>query len=470
MSTNEAENNSSPSYRLYRKDAGYTTDETALNRLPASYRVRIFRPSLMHLKPPHLPWFPFAVWGLLATMRLLKRGQVCIYLVFDGPLLIHYSVVLPKYFRFPFMERDDLQIGPVWTSEDHRRRGVATGVHALIVESSPFTRYWYVVRASNHASQRFAEGNGFEPVGDAVRRPRLGLPLLGAFDRSEPAVSSGRPRWLDERKISTLRRFERHAQEAPLNVPLGAASVPLPLRAPYLAADAWLRVNAPGKSLLDLGCGEGQHTVAAANYARSTVGVDLSISALRKARRRLEEGPGARASYLLADCENLPFPNESFDIVVSMGLLSYLDLDRGVTEMGRVVVSSGSVLIIDTLGENPLLRGWRQIHVLGGARIPWEAAHIVKRKEIRELASRFRAGSVCYYDLFTLGVALAARAFGEGTIIRLLTELAQRADSWLLQFRPFQQLAFKFVCVLESPFQEDAQTPAPSEQSPPLYS
>lgn len=65
-------------------------------------------------------------------------------------------------------------------------------------------------------------------------------------------------------------------------------------------------------SVLDLGCGAGRHTKAL--FERWwTVGLDLSMALLKVARRESPDAP-----YVRADMRELPFADESFDLVVNL--------------------------------------------------------------------------------------------------------------------------------------------------------
>src|SRR5438270_1832407 len=50
--------------------------------------------------------------------------------------------------------------------------------------------------------------------------------------------------------------------------------------------DEWVRVNCPGKRVLDFGCGSGQLSVAAAEVAAHVTGIDISGEAIRLAEER----------------------------------------------------------------------------------------------------------------------------------------------------------------------------------------
>ena len=100
-------------------------------------------------------------------------------------------------------------------------------------------------------------------------------------------------------------------------------------------------------AVLDLGCGAGRHTKIL--FERWwTVGLDLSIALLREARRDSPEAP-----YVRADMRELPFADESFDLVVNLFTsFGYFDDDREharVLSCVRAAMRSGGTLVIDYL-------------------------------------------------------------------------------------------------------------------------
>ncbi len=90
----------------------------------------------------------------------------------------------------------------------------------------------------------------------------------------------------------------------------------------------------PGETVLDVGCGTGFFTraLAAATDAPAT-GVDLDTAWLAYARRR----SAATVSYEVADARRLPYGPASFDLVVSIAALCFIEEERAaVGEMLRV--------------------------------------------------------------------------------------------------------------------------------------
>jgi SAM-dependent methyltransferase len=89
----------------------------------------------------------------------------------------------------------------------------------------------------------------------------------------------------------------------------------------------------PGESLLDVGCGTGYFTQALSEDTVLAVGADLDEAMLRHAAGHRGRG----LSWLVADARGLPFADRSFDIVISVSALCFMqDARRAIGEMLRV--------------------------------------------------------------------------------------------------------------------------------------
>jgi demethylmenaquinone methyltransferase / 2-methoxy-6-polyprenyl-1,4-benzoquinol methylase len=99
--------------------------------------------------------------------------------------------------------------------------------------------------------------------------------------------------------------------------------------------------------VLDVCCGTGDVALAFARRGAQVIGADFSEPMLQMARARTEEQTPV-AEWVRADALALPFASGSFDIVtVSYGLRNLADLERGLTEMARVAVPGGRLLVLD---------------------------------------------------------------------------------------------------------------------------
>lgn len=97
----------------------------------------------------------------------------------------------------------------------------------------------------------------------------------------------------------------------------------------------------PDDHVLDVGCGTGQTSTYAAERAGTVAGVDISEPQLARARRKPTE-----TRFLRADAEHLPFPDDTFDAVVSVGAVIYFpDPIAALVEARRVTRPGGSILV-----------------------------------------------------------------------------------------------------------------------------
>ncbi|MGE3466268.1 MAG: class I SAM-dependent methyltransferase [Pyrinomonadaceae bacterium] len=97
--------------------------------------------------------------------------------------------------------------------------------------------------------------------------------------------------------------------------------------------------------VLDIGCGNGALLNALAPHLSSGTGVDESAAIIERARIRNAEISNIR--FEVIDGPLLPFPDDSFDVVISLMSFRYLDWDPLLAEIKRVTRQGGKFLIID---------------------------------------------------------------------------------------------------------------------------
>ena len=114
----------------------------------------------------------------------------------------------------------------------------------------------------------------------------------------------------------------------------------------------------PGEFLLDAGCGTGIFTMDMLSCGARVVGIDLSLSMIRRARHKART---SRLRILSADIIRLPFPENSFDKAVSITALEFIpDARKAVKELFRVTRSGGPVVVATLNSQSPWAESRRE--------------------------------------------------------------------------------------------------------------
>lgn len=101
----------------------------------------------------------------------------------------------------------------------------------------------------------------------------------------------------------------------------------------------------PGTEMLDVGCGAGQIAIPAARAGVRVTGADIAANLIEEARSRAE-AEGLDARFEEADAEMLPYPDASFDVVVSLiGAMFAPRPDRVAAELVRVCRPKGRIIM-----------------------------------------------------------------------------------------------------------------------------
>ena len=103
----------------------------------------------------------------------------------------------------------------------------------------------------------------------------------------------------------------------------------------------------PGSRVLEIGCGAGSTSVTLAIRGYHVHAVDTVPAMLKFARRHASEaGVGHNVLTLLADTHLLPFADESFRLVLAIGVIPWLPVAApAIREMARVVAPGGGLVV-----------------------------------------------------------------------------------------------------------------------------
>lgn len=99
----------------------------------------------------------------------------------------------------------------------------------------------------------------------------------------------------------------------------------------------------PGARVLDVACGTGNTALPAARTGAEVTGVDIATNLLEQARQRAA-GERLNIRFQEGDAEELPFPDHSFDVVITMfGAMFAPRPDRVASELLRVCKPGGQI-------------------------------------------------------------------------------------------------------------------------------
>ncbi|HLD79412.1 MAG TPA: class I SAM-dependent methyltransferase [Candidatus Nanoarchaeia archaeon] len=148
--------------------------------------------------------------------------------------------------------------------------------------------------------------------------------------------------------------------------------------------------------VLDVSCGTGEflRELATKKKKKTLYGIDLSSQMIAKAQTKL----GKRSHLQTADVHQLPFPDNSFDYVVSTeSFHHYYGQSQALAEMKRVTKKGGRIMVVDI---NFFLR---LIHWLF-EKIEPGCVKVNSRKEMRDLFRKVGLHNIIQYRSFIFSV------------------------------------------------------------------
>lgn len=117
----------------------------------------------------------------------------------------------------------------------------------------------------------------------------------------------------------------------------------------------------PFEDLLDAGCGTGAMIEILENEmpGRHYVGIDLTPAMIAHAKSKNLPN----AEFVVGDCEDLPFPDGSFDVIICANSAHhYPDIERFYQSVARCLRPGGRLILRDFTSDNPMVR-WAATHV-----------------------------------------------------------------------------------------------------------
>ena len=108
-----------------------------------------------------------------------------------------------------------------------------------------------------------------------------------------------------------------------------------------------------GENVLDIGCGGGFDVIFAATVVGlkgKVTGIDVTPEMLERSKKNLQETSIENVTLKQATAEELPFPDNNFDVIISNGVFNLIpDKIKAFSEVFRVLKLNGRLMVADQI-------------------------------------------------------------------------------------------------------------------------
>lgn len=140
--------------------------------------------------------------------------------------------------------------------------------------------------------------------------------------------------------------------------------------------------------------------------------------------------------------EQLPFDNESFDVVTIAGSLSYGDSGKVDSEIRRVLKSGGYFICVDSLNNNPIYKLNRYFHYLKKERSLLTLKNMPTIQRINSIKNHYSDIYVEYFGCISWLMPIVKLFFNENRA----KDISDAVDRYL----KINRSAFKFVLIAKT--------------------
>ncbi|WP_294819444.1 hypothetical protein [uncultured Flavobacterium sp.] len=148
-------------------DLAYVSDSNwaspDLSAFLRDYRVEVWRPTLTNILPPGFPKKYMMFWfaHFLGVFRNKRYSVIYVYDRENGAMMSS-TLLVPTYFKWPFMGKEDLQYSYSITKPQYRGKGINTYVkqYARVLYPQKEVAFWGLVHPENISSIKVLEKTG----------------------------------------------------------------------------------------------------------------------------------------------------------------------------------------------------------------------------------------------------------------------------------------------------------------------
>ena len=220
----------------------------------------------------------------------------------------------------------------------------------------------------------------------------------------------------------------------------GLDSISIPLREPYIEYYRLIsKICEKGKTVLEIGSGNGLHSRIILDSNAYLIATDISSISLKVLKERFKSSTNLKT--VVCDMENIDFPADTFDLVLSAGSLSYGDNKLVMENIYRVLKPGGTFLCVDSLNDNFIYKINRFLHFLRGNRSFSTIVRIPNIRTLEMYKRKFSNCSIKYYGSIIWLIPFFRLILSEKNTLRIINLFDD--------FIKVRKSAFKFVMKLE---------------------
>lgn len=119
--------------------------------------------------------------------------------------------------------------------------------------------------------------------------------------------------------------------------------------------------TASGQRALDMGCGAGQLIPILTELGYQVSAIDISENMVELTKKLCREY-NVNTEAKVGDCENLDYPDNSFDVYVAMGVIEYMDTDEVMLSEVKRMLRPGGIAIITIRSKLSIHVKWRTFY------------------------------------------------------------------------------------------------------------
>jgi len=239
-------------------------------------------------------------------------------------------------------------------------------------------------------------------------------------------------------------RFDKRAKnklsESTYKYNKGSDAICESIRSPYLYFERLIKNLEKNMRVLEIGSGTGEYTGSILENGSNVTASDISPNCIKLIENKYQDYlNNGTLNTVVANMENLPFDDETFDAVVIAGSLSYGKASIVDKEINRVLRKGGIFLCVDSLNDNFIYRFNRYIHFLKHNRSRLTLENIPDVYRLENLHHYYSKISLTYFGGISWIMFFLKKIIGR--------KIAKRLSDYYDHVFSVKSSAFKFVII-----------------------